>query len=100
MVDKFKNVIVPNPPCWCPDARSSVSKLTVYGNTELLIENFRNVIYSDGERISVKTRKGILNIYGSGIRIEYYTSYEIKICGTINSVDWLTVGGRGERLEK
>lgn len=65
--------------------------MTVFNNEELLIENFRHVIYSDDERISVKTKKGILNIYGRGLQIDYYTEYEIKICGAVNSVDWLTV---------
>lgn len=65
--------------------------MTVFNNEELLIENFRHVIYSDDERISVKTKKGILNIYGRGLQIDYYTEYEIKICGVVNSVDWLTV---------
>lgn len=65
--------------------------MTVFNNEELLIENFRHVIYSDDERISVKTKKGILNIYGRGLQIDYYTEYEIKICGVVDSVDWLTV---------
>lgn len=65
--------------------------MTVFNNEELLIENFRHVIYSDDERISVKTKKGILNIYGRGLQIDYYTEYEVKICGVVNSVDWLTV---------
>lgn len=91
MKDRFKNVIAMEPPCWCPDTHRSVSKLTVFNNDELLIENFKNVIYSDDERISVKTRRGMLNIYGMGLTIDYYTCCEIRICGTINSVDWLTV---------
>ena len=33
----------------------------------------------------------ILNIYGTGLQIDYYTGYEIKIYGVISSVDWLTV---------
>lgn len=91
MKDRLKKVITMDSPCWCPDSRSSVSKMTVFNNDELLIENFRHIIYSDDERISVKTRKGILNIYGINLHIEYYTSYEIKIFGNISSVDWLTV---------
>lgn len=90
MKDRFKNVVRMQPPCWCPDTERAVSKLTVFNNDELLVENFRHVIYSDDERVSVKTGKGILNIYGAGLRIDYYTSYEIRICGAISSVDWLT----------
>ena len=91
MKDRFRNVISFEPPCWCPDTNIGTSRMTVFNNEELLIENFRHVIYSDDERISVKTKKGILNIYGRGLQIDYYTEYEIKICGVVNSVDWLTV---------
>ena len=90
MKNKFRNVISYDPPKWCPDSSAATSRMTVFNNDELLIENFRHVIYSDDERISVKTRKGILNIYGGALQIAYYTGYEIKICGVINSVDWLT----------
>lgn len=91
MRDSIKKVISFDPPCWCPDSSAGVSKITVYNNDELLIENFRHIIFSDDERISVKTRKGILNIYGCTMKIDYYTSYEIKICGKISGIDWLTV---------
>ena len=77
MKDKFKKVVSTDPIVWCPDAARSVSKLTVYNN--------------DAERISVKTRRGILNIYGMQLKIDYYTSCEIKIFGCISSVDWLMV---------
>ncbi len=91
MKDKLKKVVSIDPIVWCPDADRSVSKLTVFNNDELIIENFKHVIFSDDERISVKTRRGILNIYGMQLKIDYYTSCEIKIFGCISSVDWLTV---------
>lgn len=91
MRDRIRKVIEMEPPAWCPDARCSTSRMTVFNNEEILIENFRHVIYSHDERISVKTKKGILNIYGTGLHIDYYTNYEIKIYGVISSVDWLTV---------
>lgn len=90
MKEKLRNVITMEPPGWSPDSRICVSKLTVYSNEEVFIENFRHVIYSDDEKMSVKTRKGILSIYGAGLAIEYYSSYEIKINGRISSIDWLT----------
>ena len=91
MKDRAKKVIAFEPPCWCPDSAGTTSRLTMFNNDELVIENFRHVIYSDDERVSVKTRKGILNIYRERLQIAYYASYEVKICGSINSVDWLTV---------
>ena len=91
MKDKLKKVVSIDPIVWCPDADRSVSKLTVFNNDELIIENFKHVIFSDDERISVKTRRGILNIYGMQLKIDYYTRCEIKIFGCISSVDWLTV---------
>lgn len=91
MGDRFKNVIAMEPPGWCQDAGRTVSKLTMYNNDELHIENFRHVIYSDDEKLSVKTRKGIINVYGMGLQIECYTSYELRISGKISSVDWLGV---------
>ena len=77
MKDRAKKVIAFEPPCWCPDSAGTTSRLTMFN--------------SDDERVSVKTRKGILNIYGKRLQIAYYASYEVKICGSINSVDWLTV---------
>ena len=59
MKDRAKKVIAFEPPCWCPDSAGTTSRLTMFNNDELVIENFRHVIYSDDERVSVKTRKGI-----------------------------------------
>ena len=56
MKDRAKNVIAFEPPCWCPDSAGTTSRLTMFNNDELVIENFRHVIYSDDERVSVKTR--------------------------------------------
>ena len=59
MKDRAKKVIAFEPPCWCPDSAGTTSRLTMFNNDELVIENFRHVIYSDDERVSVKTRRGI-----------------------------------------
>ena len=91
MKDKLKKVVSIDPIVWCPYADQSVSKPTVFHNDELIRENFQHMVFSADERISVKTRRGILNIYGMQLKIDYYTSCEIKIFGCISSVDWLTV---------
>jgi sporulation protein YqfC len=75
---------------WPKDSAGKISKMTIYNNDEIYIENFRHVIYSDVNKLSVKTKKGILNIYGNNLKMDYYTSYEIKVTGRIDSLDWLT----------
>ncbi|MBO5260923.1 MAG: YabP/YqfC family sporulation protein [Coprococcus sp.] len=91
MNEKIKNIISFEPPCWSPDVSAGTSKITMYNNDELIIENFRHVIYSDEDKISVKTRKGVLNIYGTCLKIRHYVCYEIRITGKISGIDWLVV---------
>ena len=58
MKDRAKKVIAFEPPCWCPDSAGTTSRLTMFNNDELVIENFRHVIYSDERECLLRPGKG------------------------------------------
>lgn len=57
--------------------------ITVIGNREMYIENYRSIIYYDCECIKLKTRLGMICIQGVDLQIAYYDDEEIMIKGKI-----------------
>lgn len=64
------------------------SILTLYGQTDLTIENYRSLILYQPERILILTQNGLLEILGKSMEIVYYTSDEMKITGRICNLQW------------
>ncbi|MGI6070639.1 MAG: YabP/YqfC family sporulation protein [Blautia sp.] len=67
------------------------SILTLYGRTDLTIENYRSLILYQPDRILVLTQNGPLEILGKSMEISYYTSDEMKITGRICNLQWKNV---------
>ena len=63
--------------------------VTVTGNSEMLVENFRGIIEYTSERIRVQTKNCQVQIQGQKLLIAYYTNEEMKITGTICQIQYL-----------
>lgn len=62
--------------------------LTVLGNTEVCIENYRGILEYTDTLIRVQTKGKQIRINGKRLWIESYTNDEMKIKGYINSVEY------------
>jgi sporulation protein YqfC len=67
----------------------NVPKMTVVGNSDIIIENYRGIIEYDTIRIRVNTAIGIIKIYGTGLSIKAITSEDIIVSGEINQIEIL-----------
>lgn len=67
----------------------NVPKLTMVGNGDLLIENFKGIIEYDNDRIRINTNSGIIKITGTGLGIKEITSEDLMVKGDISSLEFL-----------
>ena len=66
---------------------TDVPKLTVVGFEELIIENYKSILEYEEFFVRINTHMGILNINGFNLNLEKMTNDDIKITGTIESID-------------
>lgn len=66
---------------------TNVPKLTVVGFEEMIIENYKSILEYEEFFVRVNTHMGILNINGFNLNLEKMTNDDIKITGTIESID-------------
>jgi len=62
--------------------------VSVTGNYEMLIMNYRGIIEYTNDIVRVQTKTGQIKIYGKCLRMDYYTNDEMKISGTIISIEY------------
>lgn len=72
------------------DLAFSESVITVTGNGQLCIENYKNIIKFNRELIIVQTVHGKVQIFGKRLKILYYTNDEMKVCGSISGLQFET----------
>ena len=65
------------------------SILTMTGNHELWIENYKGIIEYTPKSIILQAKTGQISICGCGLAIDYYTSEDMKIVGEIRCVSCL-----------
>ena len=80
-------------PFSCKDVRSVVMPqsvtmpiLTVIGNKEMYIENFKSIMEYKCDSVKVITRRGIVHVKGSDLDIGYLDMDEISIKGRIKEI--------------
>ena len=66
---------------------TNLPKLTVVGFEEMIIENYKSILEYEEFFVRINTHMGILNINGFNLNLENLTNDDIKITGTIESVD-------------
>lgn len=67
---------------------SDVPRLTLTGHEQLLIEQHNGLIDYSPEHIVLRTRCGLLDIAGAGLRFARYSTAEALITGRIDSVSF------------
>lgn len=66
----------------------NLSKVIIYGNRVLRVENFCSLTDYSEERILLKTEKGIVQISGKNLRIQELNGNEINILGEFTSIQF------------
>ncbi len=73
--------------CQLPkDVIWGASLISITGNNEIVIENFKNIIKYQPDFISIQCKSYQINIIGNKLMIDIYTKEEIKICGNITEI--------------
>ncbi len=67
----------------------NVPKLTMIGNSNLIIENYKGIIEYDDRRVRVNTGIGVIKLTGERMVIKEITSEDIMIDGEIQSMEFL-----------
>lgn len=64
------------------------SLVSMIGNTELIVENYRGILEFDDQLIRILGKKEQIKIYGKHLKIEYYTNEEMKVIGIIRGIEY------------
>ena len=68
--------------------------MTVTGNKEVILENYKGICEYSDEVLIVVTYKGRIRISGKNLKVLYYTNEELKLKGSLHSVVFeLSQGG-------
>lgn len=70
------------------DVVLGVPIVTVTGQIEVCIENYRGIIEYTDFLIRIQSKAGQIKITGKRMQIEYYTNDEMKITGRIKSIEY------------
>mgnify|MGYP003512240478 FL=1 len=62
------------------------SIITVTGNTEILIENYKGILQYSDELIRLQGKNRKIELKGKRLNIVYYTNEDMKISGMIESI--------------
>lgn len=63
-------------------------KITLIGNNQLTIENYKGIIEYDSEKIRINSVKGLIKIFGKDLEINTVTTEEIYITGNITNIEF------------
>ena len=66
----------------------NIPKLTIVGNGDMIIENYKGLIEYENARIRVNTGIGTIKITGVRLLVKEITSEDIIICGEIHSLEF------------
>lgn len=67
----------------------NMPKLTMLGNGDLIIENYKGIVFYDKDVIRINTTSGIIKVNGIDIFIKEITTENIMIYGNILSLEFL-----------
>lgn len=70
------------------DVILGVPIVTVIGQNETCIENYRGILEYTDKLIRIQTKLGRIHILGRQLQIEYYTNDEMKIVGHITVIEY------------
>ena len=62
--------------------------LTITGQSELSLENYRGIQEYTDTLIRVQTKTGQIKLHGTCLKVEYYTNDEMKVTGRLQSIEY------------
>lgn len=62
--------------------------LTMTGQQELCIENYRGMIEYTDSVVRIQTKAGLIKVTGKGLQVAYYTNDEMMIYGQITGIEY------------
>lgn len=68
------------------DSMLGASIITVTGNTDIFIENYKGILQYSNELILLQGKNCKIELKGKRLNIVYYTNEDMKISGIIESV--------------
>ena len=69
------------------DVILDLPRITMIGNTEILIENHKGIEKYTSEEIWLRVKNGNMRIYGRKLAIRFIEKDDIKLEGFINSIE-------------
>lgn len=67
----------------------NIPKITIVGNRDMIIENYKGIVEYESGRIKLNTGAGIIEITGKELVISEITSEDAIISGSINSLEFI-----------
>lgn len=74
------------------DVLLGVPLLTIAGQSEACIENYRGILEYTDKLIRIQTKLGKIHVIGRNLQIEFYTNDEMKIVGHITVIEFYEGG--------
>lgn len=68
------------------DMLLGTSIITMTGNRDLWVENYKGIMEYTDQTIILQTKTGRICIQGCGLKIDYYTNEDMKIIGSIQEI--------------
>ena len=62
--------------------------LTMMGQLEMSIENYRGIIEYTDSLVRIQTKIGQIRVVGKRLQVDYYTNDDMKITGRIESIEY------------
>ena len=66
--------------------------LRMYGDREVLIENYKGILLYTQEEIAIACKKLTLRIYGADLHIRYFSGSDMKVTGRIHTITYISNG--------
>jgi sporulation protein YqfC len=63
-------------------------KISIVGNQQIFIENYKGIVEYDSEKIRINCTKGLIKIFGNNLEINTVTSEEVYITGRISNIEF------------
>ncbi|MBQ4284742.1 MAG: YabP/YqfC family sporulation protein [Lachnospira sp.] len=70
------------------DAALGLPLVTIVGNSELVVENFKSIVHYESDCIRLMTKQGYVSVEGSCLIIKYYNDEEIAVKGRICKIEY------------
>ena len=67
----------------------NLPKITMLGNGDLIVENYKGIIEYSEEKIRINTLSGTVRISGAGLIIKEITSEDMMVKGEIKSLEFV-----------